>query len=151
MKFFFPLAFVALLSLTYCSPAPEGASDEPVPTENQGTAVEQDQLDGDGTNKVSQMPDPNISPSEILADNEAAYADLHRTVTKNMAAINSALDKSTMNEKIKAALKLSYAEVAKYDNIYDIAKTSDQVSAETIIPYIKGLQSELMDLNLELK
>lgn len=154
MKFFVNLTFFTLLLFTQCtsSPAPENTPDTPAPTENAETVVERDQTQTDAPKQVAQQPEidqNHISPSGILKDNAERYAKLYKRVTGNLTTINNKIDGSTLNENIKKALKSSYAEIAKYDNIHDIAKTSEQTSAETIVPYITGLEGYLNQFGIK--
>ena len=143
MKFFFPLALLAMLLLTQCN------NDA---TTTEATAVEeQSETTPPPTpeKQVTQIDESAISPSEILKNNEAAYLALRKKVTSNLDAINNKIDSNISNSAMKEGLKNGFQEIVKYDNIYDIAKKSETIDAETIEQFMKGLESQLVKLGVQ--
>ena len=113
------------------------------------TAAEEEQTAQDSTEVAAenqpkivaqQPPDPNVSPSEILENNAELYRTLRKAVIKHKAAIEKELEKSSFPEKMKTGLANSFDEVAKYDNITDMAQQSKYNSAETIEQFLTGLE-----------
>ena len=144
MKYFFPLAILALLFFTQCNndaPATEATTTEEQPEATPPT--------DDTTKQVSQIDESAISPSEILKTNEAAYLALRKKVTANLDTIFSRVDRSTTNETLKEGLKNGFQEIVKYKTIYDMAKTSKYTSAETIEQFMSGIKFQLERLEVE--
>ncbi|MEO0723138.1 MAG: hypothetical protein AAFZ63_01270 [Bacteroidota bacterium] len=84
-----------------------------------------------------------LSASQTFEKYQDRYAQLHQTVSKNLDAVNTAIDKSTYPEKLKSGLKSSFEEVSKYNDIQEICQTSKYTSAETVEQFMEGLEMYL--------
>ncbi|MEL6660162.1 MAG: hypothetical protein AAFY48_14980 [Bacteroidota bacterium] len=84
-----------------------------------------------------------LSASETFEKYQDRYTQLHQTVSKNLDAVNTAIDKSTYPEKLKSGLKSSFEEVSKYNDIQEICQTSKYTSAETVEQFMEGLEMYL--------
>lgn len=143
MKYIFPLAIVTMLFFTQCN------SDTPT-TETTTTAEQTDTTaTTEPAKQVSQIDESAISPSEILKTNEAAYLALRKKVTSNLDTINSRIDRYNSNQKLRDGLKNGFQEIVKYKDIYDLAKTSEFTSAETVEQFMKGIEMQLSNLRVE--
>ena len=143
MKYFFPLAILVMLFFTQCTgdtPSTE-ATTTAVPTDTTATT--------EPAKQVSQIDESSISPSEILKTNEAAYLALRKRVTSNLDTINSRIDRYNTNQKLRDGLKNGFQEIVKYKDIYDLAKTSEFTSAETVEQFMKGIEMQLSNLRVE--
>jgi hypothetical protein len=144
MKYFFPLAILAMLFFTQCNndaPATEATTTEEQPETTPPT--------DDTTQQVTQIDEGSISPSEILKTNEAAYLALRKRVTSNLDTILNRVDRSTTNETLKEGIKNGFQEIVKYKTIYDMAKTSKYTSAETIEQFMSGMEFQLKQLEVK--
>lgn len=142
MKYFFPLAIVAMFFFTQCNndaPATEASTTEQIDTTATTEPVKQ----------VTQIDESAISPSEILKTNEAAYLALRKRVTSNLDTINNRIDRYNTNPKLREGLKNGFQEIVKYKDIYDLAKTSEFTSAETVEQFMKGIEMQLSNLRVE--
>lgn len=143
MKYFFPLAILAMLFFTQCN------NDAPA-TEETTTAVSSDTTaTTEPAKQVSQIDESAISPSEILKTNEAAYLALRKRIVSNLDTINNRIDRYNSNPKLREGLKNGFQEVVKYKDIYELAKTSEYTSAETVEQFMKGMESQLTKLRVE--
>lgn len=144
MKYFFPLAIVAMLFFTQCNsdaPATETTTTEEQPADTTASAAPAKQ--------ATQIDESAISPSEILKTNEAAYQALRKRVTSNLDTINKRIDRYHTNTKLRDGLKNGFQEVVKHKDIYDLAKTSEFTSAETVEQFMKGIELQLTNLRVE--
>ncbi|WP_367389791.1 hypothetical protein [Lewinella sp. LCG006] len=143
MKYFFPLAILAMLFFTQCN------NDAPATEETTTAAPSDTTATTEPAKQVSQIDESAISPSEILKTNEAAYLALRKRVTSNLDTINNRIDRYNKNTKIREGLKNGFQEIVKYKDIYDLAKTSEYTSAETVEQFMKGIETQLTKLRVE--
>lgn len=143
MKYFFPLAIVAMLFFTQCN------NDAPATEATTTAAANDTTATTEPAKQVSQIDESAISPSEILKTNEEAYLALRKRVTSNLDTIMQRIDRYNKNTKLREGLKNGFQEVVKYKDIYDLAKTSKYTSAETVEQFMKGIEMQLSNLQVE--